>query len=626
MHGFVVKALAVLGFFTALASFGQNHGSVGLDDEIYYILEQCETRGLCSNLPPVRPWTRELVLSRINEALAGAAAGPAVLGNTERRILENYRDSLREAGTGLDLQRGRYSARTEIGKTGVEASANAGLDLDMKGSAGLYPGDGNRYGAETWVNAFLGGDIGRHFSYGLSFGGGIIQVPRERLGTYHTYYDGYAPNPQPGEAYHDRVIDSYSQPLSHFPYAYKKKWDSSVYFFDNLSSYSSWPDTFAGVYNLGGELSASFLEGRLFFRAGHFEHDWGSAPAGSSLALNQAARPFLGIEGSFSPVSWFSLSTLTGILEYYNELGIKQSSMPNQNAFSASMLTFNYKDYLSLDIGESVVWPKRFEMGYMLPMINSFFYQGNVGDFDNLAMFFNIKARYPGLGSVWFSAFLDEASIESGMFNLDRTMIAFQGGLSYSLPVLPFASLKLSYTKVEPYCYTHTIIDVPWYRVPMEEAYTNNGVSLGYYLPPNADELLLRFEVKPDAQSSAHVQYQMIRHGTDYGSSSVDGSSLLSELDPDGRSSNPVLKKYFLRDGAYQWYHIVKLGGGRSFTARSLPPFRLSAEAGLGFSQFSNIDGPPNSGKTSPYHMIDTSEYPRRLGYLFSLGLRIFVK
>ncbi|MDR2377123.1 MAG: hypothetical protein LBD96_11885 [Treponema sp.] len=587
-------------------------------------MELCETRGLCSNLPSVRPWSRKLVLSRVNESLANAAESPGALGNNERRILENYRDSLEDAGTGLDLHNGTYSGKVELGRTGVEISGKAAVEVDIEASAGLYPGD-TRYGTETWVNTFFAGDIGRHVSYGFSFSGGIIRVPREKLGRYHIYYDGYV-NPPSGEAYQDRVIDTYGQPLTHFPYSYKKKWDSSVYFFDNLSDYSSWPYDFAGVYGMGAEISASFLEGGLFFRAGRFEHDWGSLPAGSSLALNQAARPFLGIEGTFAPVSWFSISSLTGFLEYYNELGIKKSSMPNQNAFTISMLNFKYKNYLFIDIGESVVWPKRFELGYISPITNSFFYQGNVGDFDNLAMFFNIKARYPGLGSMWFSFFLDEASIQGDMFILDRTMVSYHGGLQYSLPFLPFASIVLSYTRIEPYCYTHTTIDVPWYRVPMEEAYTNNGVGLGYYLPPNADELLLRFEAKPWQRGSAHFQYQMIRHGADYGTSAVDGSSLVSELDPDGRSSNPVLRKYFLHDGAYQWYHVLKLGGGHSFEPRGVVPFRLTAEAGLVFSQFSNIDGPANSGTSSPYHMIDTVEYPRQLGFVFTLGIKIFPK
>ncbi len=42
--------------------------------------------------------------------------------------------------------------------------------------------------------------------------------------------------------------------------------------------------------------------------------------------------------------------------------------MTNQNAFSANMLQFRYKNYLFLDLIDSVVWPKRFELGYIVSL------------------------------------------------------------------------------------------------------------------------------------------------------------------------------------------------------------------------------------------------------------------
>ncbi|MDR3148122.1 MAG: hypothetical protein LBU00_07100 [Treponema sp.] len=622
MKKLAAGACAILVFFTTFAAFGQNHGSVSLDHEIYYILEQCETRGLCSDLPPVRPWTRSLVLSRVNEALTSAVEGPGALRDSERRILENYRDDLGDATSGLDLRAGSYSARTEIGTSGVEISGKAGVGVDIEASAGLYPGD-TPYGMETWVNAFLAGDIGRNVSYGFSFSGGIIRVPREELGTYHTYYEGYISPSTEGTEYYDRIHQTYSQPLTHFPYAYRKRWDGSIHTLEDINGFGSWPNSFAFGYNENFELTGNFLDGRLLFRLGRFGRDWGLTPVGSSLALSQAARPFLGIEGSFTPFSWFSLSTLAGTLEYFNELGITDSAESNQNGFSITMLEFKYKNYLFLDVGQGNIWPKRWELGY-LSSFASFYYQNNIGDFDNTVYFMNFKAQYPGFGNLWVSTLLDEVMLDKDIFTLDRFMWTYQGGVNVHLPFLSFASLKLSYTKVEPYCYTHTTVNVPWYRTAMEQAYTNNGVGLGSYLPPNTDELLLRFELKPTLRSSSHFQYQMIRHGADYGSSAVDGSSFVSELDPSNRSSNPVLEKYFLHDGAYQWYHILKLGGEHSFNISGAPLFRVSAEAGMVFSQFSNIEGQPNSGASSPYHMIDTAEYPRRIGFVFSLGVRIF--
>jgi hypothetical protein len=292
------------------------------------------------------------------------------------------------------------------------------------------------------------------------------------------------------------------------------------------------------------------------------------------------------------------------------------------------MVELNYKNYIHLDFGSTAVWPKRFELGYLLPPIDNFLYQGNIGDFDNMALFFNLKGQYPGIANVWVSFFLDEINPEKEIFELDKSMYAFQIGGSAYIPWLPFTSASLRYTKIEPYTYTHTREVVPWYdnSLLMETSYTNNGRSLGYYLPPNSDELLFRLESIPTVNTTAHLQYQMIRHGADFGDSAVDGSSLLSELDPSGRSTKPELRKYFLRDGAYQWFHIVKLGAAHTFYINNFIPFQLFGEAGVVFSYFTNIDGKANSGEAFDYTVIDTVEYPKTTTFIATIGIRIFPK
>jgi hypothetical protein len=155
----------------------------------------------------------------------------------------------------------------------------------------------------------------------------------------------------------------------------------------------------------------------------------------------------------------------------------------------------------------------------------------------------------------------------------------------------------------------------------MEIAYVNNGVSLGYYLPPNADELLLRFEAMPAVSTSVHFQYQMIRHGADFGPNAPDGSSYQSELDPSGRDDKSVLRKYFLQDGAYQWQHILKVGCDHTF---SKFPLKVFAEAGVVFSYFTNIDGQANAGSASDYHIVDEAPYTKSTNLILTLGIKFF--
>jgi hypothetical protein len=596
--------------------YAQSHTSVPLDNQVYHILEQAEARGLCRPLSGVRPYTHSVIITAINEILQSEK-----LSKTERAILEQYLGKFAKPKTGIDWQRGAYYNEATIGNNNTVLSANAGVSADIEGSAGLYSSFEDRYfGTEIWIQAFLNGDLGSNVSYELNAEGGLMKAPREHLGKYNTYYKGFEDDKK-GE-FVNREIDVFSEPLTHFPYAYKKRWDGSIYFFSGLSNFESWPDGIAGSYNLKSELTGSFLENKLIMRLGRLSHEWGSASLGSSLAFNQMARPFLGVETEFNPVPWLGIASLTGILEYNNLYGIKESSLSNQNAFSITMMQFRYKNYLFFDFVGAVVWPKRFELGYISPITNSFFYQNNIGDFDNMAMTFNLKAQYPGVGNIWFSLFLDELNLLSKVFELDRTMIAGQAGLNIPLPFLAFSSLKLSYTKVNPYTYTHNRNFTPWYGdIPMETGYTNNGVSLGYYLPPNADEILVQFKTAPTSSLITHLQYQLIRHGATHGDSAVDGSHLLSELDPDGRDSNPVLKRHFLRDGAYQWSHIARVGAEWNLPGL---PVSLFGEAGVIIAYFTNIEGGANDGSPHDYSIIDTAVYPQSTGFVAKIGLRVF--
>ena len=391
-----------------------------------------------------------------------------------------------------------------------------------------------------------------------------------------------------------------------------------------------WPENVSIAARMLSEMSGSVFGGMLLLRAGRFGREWGAMIPGSSLAFNAAARPFVGLEAIFNPVSWFSFSSVTGVLEFDNTEGIKRPAFTFQNAFSLQQLELNYKNIFHVDFGSSAIWAKRFELGYLFPLLDNFFYQNFIGDFDNMAVYLNMRYRYPGLGGLWFSVFVDEMEVSSikKAFELDRHMFAYQAGIQGILPGLPFSSMTLSYTKIEPYNYTHTRGYMPWYSgsEPMETAYINNGACLGYYLPPNSDEVKIRFDVRPRFSTSGHLQYQLIRHGADYGPHQVDGSSLVSELDPDGRSEKPSLRKYFLKDGAYQWMHIVKAGAEHRIGSF---PLTIYGETGFVFSSFRDI----SDAEYNTYHPTPQNKQPRPSAvgeylaykaYIITIGFKIF--
>ncbi|GHV30459.1 hypothetical protein AGMMS4952_17520 [Spirochaetia bacterium] len=628
MSRFRWQLFVLLVLIPVMSVRAQAHVSVPLGDPVYHVLEQAEVRGLCAPLPTAKPYSRAVIVSAVNEILnAGEGRRFGGLSKGETDTLLQFLKTHGDAKKGIDWQKGSYRFENNENSK-VHVSADVGARFGTILSGGYYFQDADfAFGADFWLTPYLKGDLGRLFSYKLEVTGLITRSAREELGKYNTYYDGYD-NTKDSARQNDKIT-TYGDPLAYFPYTYKKRWDGFVWSVEDTMSSASmlgWPKGFSVGYNMMPELGGSLLDGKITYRGGRMDREWGAMANGSSLILNKSAQPFLGLEATVTPFNWLSFSSVTGVLEYFADGSLKESAASSQNAFTLGMIEGNYKNYFHADVGSAVVWPKRLELGYLFPLTDNFFYQNNVGDFDNLALFLNLKGQYPGIAGLWFSFFLDEVSPDAitKAFELDRAMFAFQAGGTAHLPFLPFGSLSLSYTKIEPYTYTHTKENVPWYGdIAMETSYINNGRALGYYLPPNSDEVKLRFEAMPELNTRVSAQYQMIRHGADFGPHAVDGSSFYSELDPQGRDEKAVLKKFFLEDGAYQWLHIIKVGAEHTFPMKYVP-FQVFGEAGVVISYFTDIAGEANSGSASSYSIVDTSVYPKSTGFILTLGIRIF--
>ena len=613
----------------------QSHISVPLDDPIYYVIEQAQLKGLCPVLSEAKPYSQHKIKGIINTILSAEAESPwASLTASERSILQQTLASFEKQEGWNWLTGETYQEHTT--KSGITMTFNAGASWQSVASGSYeFLGKDFSWGTDNWGVVFVGGDMGSAFSWNFSAGGGLMRAPRQELGTAYTFYEGFENKDiDPARKDQNKEYIVFSEPISFFPYTYQKNWDGSIFKGDNLSSsgFYEWPYGISFGYQMNGEAAVSLLDDAIYVRAGRLQREWAAGTNGSSLALNATARPFFGLEANFEPFSWLRMATLTGILEYYNMKGISISSATFQNAFAISMAEANYKNFLQFSLGSSAVFPKRFEIGYSFPLLSSFFYQNNVGDFDNLALFATLILQYPGIGKIWGSAYVDEMDLSSPeFFSQDRNMYAFQFGTSASIPIpkLAFSNFTLQYTKIEPYVYTHQLVKTPWYDDTwMEEAYMNNGVSLGYYLPPNSDELKLRFEssVIGGGVFRFHAQYQMVRHGAEHGSRAVDGSGLNSQLDTTGRNDKegkPELWKYFLHDGAYQWQHIFKVGG--SFDMQGLAiPLKLFCDLGVVYSYYTDIDGNPNSGQRYDIHKINTAEYPTQTQFITTVGFKLY--
>jgi hypothetical protein len=562
----ILLILALLMILTAALS-AQSHNAVPLSDTaLYNFLEQAEMKGYTGQQRAVRPYPRSLVVS----LLENVRKYESKMSPAEKGVFQEFYDEY------VVDEDQKFFKDGDVRLEGDVFTLRGEVDLEMHAQAKLN--DITASGGEVIAMAHLKGDIGSSVSWGLDIGGGAYAA------------DDYD------------TTTSYG-PSAWAPYSYTKKWDGGIHPLDSLNNYNAMPDGVGFGYSYDTEIAASFWDNALDLRFGRLRRDWGVGEG--NLFLSADARPFMGIEGSINPWKWFNLSFLTGSLEYgetfrnVDDYSIKSTSRTQQNMFSILQLEVMPTDWLYLSVSDSGIYMKRPEMGYLHPLYSQFFYQNNVGDFDNLALGGTIAIKKAGWGKAYFSVFLDEARFNHpDFFGNYANMYSFQTGIEAPIPGLPWTTALLQYTKIEPFTYTHYTVDSsPWYNgLDMETDYLNNGESLGYGLEPNSDELMLKFKSQPKKGFTAEFGYRMIRHGTNAGSyndawgsgwlTDDDGNyldengeiteieneyvALTPDNDPDGAYGQEDSKD-FLKDGIYEWFHVFSLGGTWDLSSSGTP-------------------------------------------------------
>lgn len=624
--------------------FGQSHNTVDLADPVYDVLQKAEMKGYCKTLYNVRPYSESYVLARLDEIIENIQEILESLDYSSEYVLETELAVVKEQKErfvheeGLQLSKMHYLYNGSIKDVPVTLEVNNKVEGMFTGGAYSLK-DRSSWGYELYDQFDFRGDLTKYFSYKFEAYIGATYMPLTLMGTYgigEWWYEPTVDYTKTGPN-NTRYINQYKN-FSAFPYTYKKFWDGNIWYFSKVDAggLEGWAQSHGFSFGMNGEGRASFLDNKVEIGVGRNDREWGGMQNGSSLILNSNAHPFLGFDIAVRPFKWVSFSSTSGFLEFPNQGYINKPAYqgaPNgvgndgdsyfyQNAFSISMLDIDFK-YFHFDFGSACIWPKRWEFGYMFPFIDNIIYQDAIGDYDNLCLFGDIMFRNPGSWKVWLSGYLDEMPKLNPklLFKKQRYMFALQVGGEIALPFLPFATITGRYTNINPYCYTHQAINyTPWYSHYICESYTNNGESLGYYLPPNSDEILVRLDTRPMSNLAVSLQYQLIRHGADYGSRQVPGSSLYSELRPQERDE---LDKKFLEDGCYEWTHIISLAGKYDIKGIKVP-LSINLTCGYIFDYFTDTGAPIGTPGTAV--RINTSEYPTTAGFIARVGFTAFAK
>ena len=627
----------------AFSLYAQSNNTVDIEDDVYNFLRIAETRGLCDSLSPVRPYTEKYIVSKLDQILENLD------DENQKAIVEEYKNKYKRED-GLSLKELAYKMTEQKGDVPVSLAVDLYNDTFMSG--GMYSNSSNNsfgYEIENYLNVF--GDLGNNISYRSLTYLEVTKMNIKKLGEYNIgwwWYDDYGDKDSfvREDHFNERTINTYRN-YAVLPYSYKKHWDGSVYYLHggmNSAGLTGWPFETSCGFGMQGEIHGTFFNDLFSVGIGRYNREWGAMDTGSSLVLNQNAHPFFGVDTTVNLFKWLNFSALTGFLEFPNQNYINENawyprddagnkiedikdSFFFHNLFSMAEFNFDFTN-VHFDFGSTVVYPNRFELGYSFPLVDRVIYQNNVGDYDNLALFANLKGTYPGIGSIWGSVYIDEINaLKTDALHNTRCMFAYQAGSKVNIPWLPFTVLSLRYSKIEPYCYTHEALDPeknqPYYSHYICENYTNNGESLGYYLQPNSDEIFVKLETQPLPAASFSLQYQLIRHGVDWGSESniYSGSSIYSEL-PAGRygPGRNNLHKYFLKDGVYEWMNILALQASYDCKPFGIP-LQFYGTVGYVHNWFTSI-GSATPSKNTKYSKYSSDEYKEDRGVVLSLGIK----
>ncbi|MCL1836106.1 MAG: hypothetical protein FWG46_01015 [Treponema sp.] len=538
----------------ASANIGaQEYNSVPLDHPAYEIIEMGIMRGIIPQSSSAKPWSESAVREKLWEIMDDPEQ---VLSTRELDTVSAILD-LFDRKTGFDPGGGRY--RAEYG----DASIEAGIGWESVFSVDAPSGSA---ASVNTAKLYAAGDVLDLFSWNVTALGEFLYIRR------------------------DDIVSPF------FPYTHSKSWDGGVLSLRDTGAYSPWPGNASLAGGFFAEASGAFLDDQLQLRIGRLRRDWGPQVSGASLYMNAQARPFAALEGTYSPLAWLDISLMNGALEYYRGDSQWPDDGPFVNMISMAQVELNPARLLHFSLGGSAVW---------LNQVNA-------------AFFANLELRLPGIVKIWGSLFVNQLdSLVDNFTYLNGNNYAYQAGLKVLVHWLPFASFTLRYTKVEPYCYTSSYNGHEGAPVPSPSAFASGGESLGYYMPPNSDELLLRFESRLFPEIKGHVQFQMMRHGADFGYGAVPGSSLADKLTG---SSHP--NKYFLKDGVYRWDNVLKVGGSCTFRTGAVP---LSVFAEMGFVGTSfTINGTAGIGSEGEYERLNDDVYKARNAFIFSVGFRVF--
>ncbi len=250
---------------------------------------------------------------------------------------------------------------------------------------------------------------------------------------------------------------------------------------------------------------------------------WGYGQNGRLVLSDKApAYPFIRLD--YQPLKWLKFNYTfaflqSGIIDSsrtYNKgnnlYGINREVYV-QKYMASHSLTFLPSRGLSLSIGESMISSDNLDAGYLIPVLffkayDQYESRYKISTGSNGQFFFQASSRnnIPNT-HLYATLFIDEIRLGS-IFNSaeSRNQIGFNIGGSVTDVFIPYLTLGLEYTAINPFVYQNLI--------PAQN-YTNQNYLLGDWIGQNADKAIGWLSYNPFSRLTTSVQIIYVRKGRD---------------------------------------------------------------------------------------------------------------
>ena len=506
---------------------------------VYQLLDYFETKGDLGFLPQAKPYTKVFIAELLIKLITKDN-----LSNREKRVVQQQLADIMQDTNGLKIYKEASKNTYAVVGFSAETSVRSGI------------GDNGTLSMSLLGEPYLSGDLGKHLTFTAGMGLAI-----ERL-TPDIFYQSYTRNKQ--------VVFPYeSVGYSYLPYQFNfdTMWAHVLASGTSGEGRPVKKDVTAGmIYHT--ELNGSWFDGAVQMSINNQRRAWGHDQ--NNMVLSSTARRFPGIELKIQPAKWIRYSYLMGSLfSYANQDSSYKSEIYGyelgqaQKNFTYHLVEFMPNRWLQISAGGGNIWSKRFELAYMVPFVMPHFTQIDVGDHDNLTMYFDVATLIPSVGKIWGGFFVDEFDFGTSgkLFRMPHNRYAWQLGWKSNLisEIIPGTTSTLKYTRLSPFVYTHypeTEFNT-FGSGAVDLTYTHDEFNLGFYLPPNSSELNLKLVnvAVPDLVLS--LENKLIIHGTnDLASTNIYqiyGDVYRQYYEEPGRAMIKYPYENFTKDGIYDW-------------------------------------------------------------------------